>query len=131
MRKIGHGNNDDGLWRNDSARLLAEKVANSQATYDSLDINVNIDDVLAKRDPAVLNLVMAAIDAEMPFILFSSFEHHVMIVPKTRAIVTYTNGAKSSVQFAKDAKNFQNIVRMCVFIYPKFYVPITVRGYHL
>lgn len=122
MHNLNHGN-DDGLWRSDSARRLAEKVANKQSTYDTLDVNINIDNVIDKRNPDTIKLITAALDAGMPFILHADFEFHAVIIPKTRAVATYTNGAKTSVQFCKTDKQFQNVVRMCVFVYPKFFIP--------
>lgn len=106
-------------YRSPAAKALAEKVAKSDV-YASLDVTVNIDSVLPNRDSEVAQQVNEAIANNKPFGLFSDKSNYIIIIPAKFTVACYAGGVQQTCEVMKDAKQFQNRIKIAFVVYDKF-----------
>jgi hypothetical protein len=86
------------------------------------NLNINIDDQL-KYDQStgksgIAQMVLTALEKQIPFILNNGPERFCVIIPKIQIIAVYGRGGNTTE--ALTAKQFQNQVKMLYVIYPQF-----------
>lgn len=107
-------------YRSEAARQLAERV-NSNHCYESLNVIVNVDQVLSNRQSDVPFKVHQAITENRNFVLFSDKSHYVIIIPCKLAVACYVDGKQETCEVMKDMQQFQNRVKIAFVVYDKFY----------
>lgn len=107
-------------YRSESAKQLAERV-NSNHCYDSLNITVNVDQVLSNRQSEVPLKVHEAITENRNFVLFSDKSHYIIIIPCKLAVACYVDGKQETMEVMNDMQQFQNRVKIAFVVYDKFY----------
>lgn len=107
-------------YRSEAAKQLAERVA-SGAGLDSLNITVNVDQIIANRKSDVPQQVHEAIEQNTNFVLFSDKDHYILIIPCKLAVAGYVNGVRQTMEVMKDMQQFQNRVKIAFVVYDKFY----------
>jgi uncharacterized protein (DUF302 family) len=113
-------NTPQPYYRSDSYRELAERIA-SGAGYDSLNITVNVDQILKNRNNEVPQQVHEAIEQNANFVLFSDKDHYILIIPCKLAVACYVNGMQQTWEAMKDIHQFQNRVKISFAVYDRFY----------
>lgn len=98
---------------------MAERIARG-AGYESLDIRVNIDTILPKRDEFVIIQVAQAIAENCNFVLFADENHYIIIIPCKLAVACYVNGVRMTMEQMSDMRQFQNRIKIAFVVYDKF-----------
>jgi hypothetical protein len=111
--------NLEPYYRSPAAKAMAEKVANSDV-YASLDVTVNIDNILPNRDKEVAQQINEAITNNKPFGLFSDKSNYIIIIPSKFTVACYASGVQQTFEVMNDAKQFQNRVKIAFAVYDKF-----------
>lgn len=106
-------------YRSESAKELAEKVAKEDAV-NSLNITVGIDQVLKNRSVADIMEVAQAIAENRSFVLINDKNHYCIVIPSKFVVACYVDGVQKVMEVMKDAKQFQNRVKMAFVVYGKF-----------
>jgi hypothetical protein len=107
-------------YRSESARQLSERVASGEG-LNSLNVTVNVDQVLENRQSDVPLKVHEAIIENRNFVLFSDKSHYIIIIPCKLAVACYVNGKQETMEVMKDMHQFQNRVKIAFVVYGKFY----------
>jgi len=107
-------------YRSQSCKDLADRVARG-AAYESLNITVNIDNILPNRKEEDINQVLIAIQENTNFVLFSDKTHYILIIPCKLAVACYVDGLQQTMEVMTDAQQFQNRVKIAFAVYDKFY----------
>lgn len=107
-------------YRSEAAKQLAERV-NSDHCYDSLNITVNVDQVLTSRQSDVPFKIHQAIAENRNFVLFSDKSHYIIIIPCKLAVACYVDGKQETMEVMTDMQQFQNRVKIAFVVYDKFY----------
>lgn len=98
------------------------KGADQFRDWARVNLNINIEDQLqydqGTGKARVADMVLQAINLQIPFILHNGPQRFCVIIPKIQIIATYTiNGNSTEVL---NEKQFQNRVKMLYVIYPQF-----------
>lgn len=106
--------------RNEACRQLAERVQRG-AAYESLDVNVNIDQVLSNRQSDVPFQVQQAIEENCNFVLYADEKRYIIIIPCKLAVACYVDGVQGTLEQMKNMQQFRNRVKLAFVVYDKFY----------
>lgn len=112
-------NQVQNIYRSDSCKALAEKVAHSDV-YASLNITIHIEQILKKRDPYIVAQIQQAIAKKEPFYLFSDKKHYCIVIPCNLVVACYVDGVQITLETCKDNQQFQNRVKILFVAYDKF-----------
>lgn len=112
--------NNTHPYRSESARQLAERCSHD-FNYDTLNININIDAILMKRDPETIKKIVTAVENRTPFILFADDKNYCIIIPKELSVYCYAKGRQQTKESTINIKQFANRVRLAYVSYPGFY----------
>ena len=112
-------------YASENARQLAEKVAKGNS-HESLKVNLNIDNILANRDPKTLNNILQAIEQKKEFLLYQDKDHYAVIIPAKLFIGAFINGKQKTGELCTNLDQFANGVRLALACYPNFFERIQV-----
>jgi len=107
-------------YRSQACKELAERV-NSIHCYESLNITVNVDQVLNNRQSDVPLKVHEAIQENRNFVLFADEKRYIIIIPCKLAVACYVNGKQETMEVMNDMQQFLNRVKIAFVVYDKFY----------
>ena len=111
-----------GQYRSESIRRFAERVANADP-YQSMKINIDIDQILLKRDPRIGEVIMGCVKRKIPFMLYTDEKHYSIIDPANKLVVCYSTGRQETRELSYNDQQFANRVRMAYAVYDKVYLP--------
>ena len=109
-----------GPYRNESCRALAEKVARADAER-TLDITINIDQMLQGSRAGIAKEVLEALTAGQPFVLYTETERYCMVLPGSLTIINIIGDTEHSRSVGANAKEFANNLRLAIATYTKFF----------
>lgn len=95
---------------------------------DSLKINIDIDQILLKRDKRVAEVMLELLEHQVPFMLYTDVKNYAVIDPNRKMIATYARGRFNNRTFAHTEKDFANGVRLVYVCHEKIYVPSLKLG---
>lgn len=106
-------------YRSESCRVLAEKVARNES-HQTLDININIDDLLRKSKAVIGEQVVDAIHANNPFALYQDTDNYYLVEPGKKLMVCVVNGVERAQTVSPNDRVFANNVKLAIAAYDKF-----------
>lgn len=106
-------------YRSESCKALAEKVARNEAQQ-TLDISINIDDLLRKSKAGIGEQVVNAIHANSSFVLYHDQRNYTLVVPDQRLIICVVNDTEKTRTASPTEKAFANNLKLAVVAYDKF-----------
>lgn len=108
-------------YRNASCKAIAEQVARSEAEQ-TLDVNINIDDLLRKSKAVIGEQVVNAIHSDLPFVLFGDQKNYYLVVPASKLVVCVVNDIERARTVSPTDKAFANNVKLAIAAYDNFMI---------
>lgn len=111
-----------GTYRSHACKEMLERVSRDQ-TVESLKINIDIDQILAKRDMSITETVLHCIEDGADFLLYANQSRYAVIEPSAKRISCYVDGQMQTMEVAQTSAQFANCVRIAYVVYDQVYVP--------
>lgn len=111
-----------GPYRNEACRALAEKVNRGDA-WRTLDVTINIDQIIQGSKAAIAQDVLRALCDNTPFVMYSDTRNYYMVLPAQRMMINMLNGVELARTVSQTEKEFANNIRLAIVAYDKFYRP--------
>lgn len=111
-----------GPYRNEACRALAEKVARQDA-YRTLDVTINIDQIIQGSKAAIAKDVLRALCDNTPFVMYRDTDNYYMVLPEQRMMINMVSGVELARTVSQTEKEFANNIRLAIVAYDKFYRP--------
>jgi hypothetical protein len=109
-----------GTYRSLACQELAEKVNRGEA-WRSLDVTINIDQMLQGSRAGIAKEILGALQELQPFILYTEPDTYSMILPKQMLIINIVRNTEHSRTAATTDKEFANNLRLAIASYTKFF----------
>lgn len=111
-----------GPYRNEACRALAERVNRGEA-WRTLDITINVDQIIQGSKAAIVQDVLQALCDNTPFVMYQNADNYYMVLPEQRMMINMLNGVELARTISQTEKEFANNIRLAIVAYDKFYRP--------